>query len=111
MSVTKRLKVGGQQGSTKGVLSYMSQSNNNTDCLPEEDRFKYFDDATVLEVINLLFIGLSSYRVRERIPSTVSLVSLKCPFSRQDAPCPRSLELESMRTGGHPDHRSTLPVP
>ena len=26
-------------------------------------------------------------------------------------PCPRSLELESMRTGGHPDHRSTLPIP
>ena len=37
MSVTKRLKGGGPQGSTKGVLSYMSQSNNNTDCVPEDD--------------------------------------------------------------------------
>ena len=41
MSVTKRLKGGAAQGSTKGVLSYMSQSNNNTDCVPEEDRYKY----------------------------------------------------------------------
>ena len=71
MSVTKRLKGGGPQGSTKGVLSYMSQSNDNTDCVPEEDRFKYFDDATVLEVINLLNIGLCSYRVRESIPSHI----------------------------------------
>ena len=71
MSETKRLKGGGPQGSTKGVLSYMSQSNNNTDCVPEDDRFKYFDDATVLEVINLLNIGLSSYRVRDRIPSNI----------------------------------------
>ena len=62
MSVTKRLKCGGPQGST----SYMSQSNNNTDCVPEEDRDKYFDDATVLEVINLLNVGLSTYRVRIR---------------------------------------------
>ena len=40
-----------------------------------------------------------------------ALVPLKCNFPRQDAPRPRSLELESMRTGGHPDHRSTLSVP
>ena len=71
MSATKSLKGGGPQGSTKGVLSYMSQSNNNTDCVPEEDRYKYFDDATVLEVINLLNIGLCSYRIKESIPSNI----------------------------------------
>ena len=71
MSVTKRLKGGAAQGSTKGVLSYMSQSNNNTDCVPEEDRYKYFDDATVLEVINLLNVGLSSYRVKDSVPSHI----------------------------------------
>ena len=71
ISVTKRLKGGGPQGSTKGVLSYMSQSNNNTDCVPEDDRYKYFDDATVLEVVNLLNVGLSSYRVKESVPSNI----------------------------------------
>ena len=39
MYVTLRLKGGGPQGSTKGVLSYMSQSNDNTDCVPEDDRY------------------------------------------------------------------------
>ena len=38
MSVTKRLKGGGPQASTKGLLSYMSQSNNNADSVPLEDR-------------------------------------------------------------------------
>ena len=71
MSATKRLKGGGPQGSTKGVLSYMSQSNDNTDCVPEEDRFKYFDDATVLEVINLLNVGLCSLRVKDNVPSHI----------------------------------------
>ena len=73
MSVTKRMKGGGPQGSTKGVLSYMSMSNNNADCVPEEERFKYFDDATVLEIVNLLNIGMSSYRVRDTIPSHIPL--------------------------------------
>ena len=60
VSVTKRLKGGGPQGSTKGVLSYMSQSNNNADTVPLEDRFKYFDDLTVVEIVNLLNIGIST---------------------------------------------------
>ena len=69
ISVTKRLKGGGPQGSTKGVLSYMSQSNNNADTVPLEDRFKYFDDLTVVEIINLLNIGISTVRVRDTVPS------------------------------------------
>ena len=69
MSVTKRLKGGGPQGSTNGVLSYMSQSNNNADSVPLEDRYKYFDDLTVVEIINLLNIGISTARVRDTVPS------------------------------------------
>ena len=57
MSATKRLK--GSSRKHKG--SYMSQSNNNTDC----------HDATVLEVINLLNIGLSTYRFKDTIPSHI----------------------------------------
>ena len=63
------MKGGGPQGSTKGVLSYMSQSNNNADSVPLEDRYKYFDDLTVVEVINLLNIGLSTARVKDTVPS------------------------------------------
>ena len=71
ISVTKRLKGGGPQGSTKGVLSYMSQSNNNADSVPLEDRYKYFDDLTVVEIINLLNIGLCTARVRDTVPSDI----------------------------------------
>ena len=67
--MTKRLKGGGPQGSTKGVLSYMSQSNNNADTVPLEDRFKYFDDLTVVEIVNLLNIGISTVRDRDTVPS------------------------------------------
>ena len=47
----------------------MSQSNNNADSVPLEDRYKYFDDLTVVEIINLLNIGLSTARVRNTVPS------------------------------------------
>ena len=59
------------------IISLLSDSliisNNNSDCVPEDDRYKYFDDATVLEVVNLLNIGLSmsTYKVRDTIPSHI----------------------------------------
>ena len=71
MSVIRRLKGGGPQGSTKGVLSYMSQSNNNSDCVPLHERYKYFDDLTVLEFVNLLNIGLCSQNVKLSVPSNL----------------------------------------
>ena len=71
MSAVKSLKGGGPQGSTKGVLSYMSQSNNNADCVPVNERFKYFDDLTTLEIVYLLNIGLSSYNVRQNVPANI----------------------------------------
>ena len=71
MSVEKRLKGGGPQGSTKGLLSYISQSNNNSDCVPLNERFKYLDDLTVLEFVNLLSIGLSSQNVKLSVPSNM----------------------------------------
>ena len=51
----------------------MSQSNNNSDCVPLDERFKYFDDLTVLEFVNLLNIGLSSQNVRLSVPSNLPL--------------------------------------
>ena len=49
----------------------MSQSNNNSDCVPVHERFKYFDDLTVLEFVNLLSIGISSQNVKLRVPSNL----------------------------------------
>ena len=71
LSELKKLKGGGPQGSTWGVLSYMSQSNDNADMVPPEDRFKYFDDLTFLEIINLLNIGIATYNLKEHVPNNI----------------------------------------
>ena len=38
----------GFQGASLGNWEFISQTNNNADCVPEEDRFKYIDDLTIL---------------------------------------------------------------
>ena len=71
LSHLKKLKGGGPQGSTFGVLSYMSQSNDNADIVPMDDRYKYFDDLTILEIINLFNIGLATYNIRQHVPNNI----------------------------------------
>lgn len=41
----------GAQGATLGNWESLSQTNDNANCVPEEDRFKYVDDLSILEVI------------------------------------------------------------
>ena len=71
LSSEKQLPGGGAQGSTWGVLEYLSQSNNNADNVPESDRAKYMDDLTILEIINLANVGLASFNVKSQIPSNI----------------------------------------
>ena len=70
-SVPRTIKGGGPQGATLGILEYLSQSNNSADCVNQEDRFKFVDDLTILEIVNLLTIGLSSFNVREQVPTDI----------------------------------------
>ena len=70
-STPRKINGGGPQGGTLGILEYLSQSNNNADNVNIEDRFKFIDDLTILEVINLLSVGLSSYNVKAHVPSHV----------------------------------------
>ena len=42
-------------------MEYLRQSNNSADLVSEEDRFKFVDDLSVLEIVNLLKVGLTSY--------------------------------------------------
>jgi hypothetical protein len=39
--------------------------------VPVDDRFKFVDDLTTIEVINLLTIGLSSFYMKSQIPSDI----------------------------------------
>ena len=70
-SAPRKINGGEPQGATLGILEYLSQSNNNADCVNEEDRFKFIDDLTVLEIVNLLMVGISSYNIKNHVPSDV----------------------------------------
>ena len=70
-SVPRSINGGGPQGATLGILEYLSQSNNNADCVSPEDRFKFIDDLTVLEIVNLLTIGISSFNIKNQVPSDI----------------------------------------
>ena len=70
-SVPRTINGGGPQGATLGILEYLSQSNNNADCVSPEDRFKFIDDLTILEIINLLTIGISSFNIKSQVPSDI----------------------------------------
>ena len=70
-SAPKLIKGGGPQGATLGLLEYSSQSNHNADCVSLEDRFKFVDDLSVLEVINLVTVGIATHNVRLQVPSDV----------------------------------------
>ena len=65
------VKGGGPQGATLGILEYLAQSNDNSNCVNEEDRFKFIDDLTILEIVNLLTIGLTSYNMKQHVPADI----------------------------------------
>ena len=71
LSSSRELKGGGPQGSTFGIWEYLSQSNDNADCVDESERFKFVDDLTFLEVICLLNVGIATYNVRQHVPSDI----------------------------------------
>ena len=50
---------------------YLSQSNKNTDFLDPDEKFKFIDDLSILEIINLISIGLANYKFKEHVPSDI----------------------------------------
>ena len=66
-----KLPASAPQGSTIGILEYLSATNNNTDNVPVEDRFKYVDDASILEVVDLQNVGLASHNIKVQVSSEI----------------------------------------
>ena len=71
VSETRNQPGSGAQGANLGNQEFLSQTNNNADCVPAPDRFKFVDDLTTLEKINLLSVGLASHNTRLQVPSDV----------------------------------------
>ena len=71
MSEERDLIGGTAQGSIFGIWSYLTSSNENAACVPEDCNYKFVDDLTVLEKVNLLVIGLASYNAHASVPSHI----------------------------------------
>ena len=44
-------------------------TNNNANCIPEEDRCQFVDDLTFLNIVNLVNIGISSHDTKQQVPN------------------------------------------
>ena len=63
---------GGPQGTLIGGIEYLIQSNDNADIVPEEDRFKYIDDLSVLELVMMTGL-LKDYNFYEHVASDIGI--------------------------------------
>ena len=72
-SLPRKVNGGGPQGATLGLLEYLSQSNNSADMVSDSDRFKFIDDLSVLEIVNLLTVGLTSYNLKQQVPADITV--------------------------------------
>ena len=71
LSTVRKLNGSGPQGSTIGLLEYLAQSNDNADCVEPDLRFKFIDDLSILEIVNLISIGMSSFNLKNQIPNDI----------------------------------------
>ena len=75
---------GGPQGTLIGGIEYLVQSNDNADIVPPEDRFKYIDDLSVLQLIFLSGI-LVEYNFHEHVASDIGIDQKFLPPSSYDS--------------------------
>ena len=73
LSKPRKLPGSGTMGSSLGMWEFLSQTNNNADCVPVEDRYKFVDDLTVIEIINILNIGISSFNFKTQVPNDTTI--------------------------------------
>ena len=67
----RRINGGGPQRATLGILEYLSQTTNSADSVGPDERYKFIDDLTILEIVNLLTIGISSYNIKHHVPNDI----------------------------------------
>ena len=60
-------------------MEYLSQNNDCANFLSQEDRYKFIDDLSILELINLVSIGISSYNCKQQVPSDIQASNMYIP--------------------------------
>ena len=76
----RKMPGGGPQGATFGNLEYLAQSNENANCVEPESRFKFVDDLSTLEKINLILVGMTSFYAKMQVPSDIHQNNLFIPW-------------------------------
>ena len=56
-----------------GEISYTSQTNNNADCISPDLRYKWIDDLSLIEIINIVSVGMSSYDFAQHVASDIGI--------------------------------------
>ena len=84
MSEFMSLVGGGPQGTLVGGLEYLVQSNDNADIVRPEDRFKYIDDLSLLQLV-LLSGLLTDYNFYQHVASDVGIDQKYLPASNYTA--------------------------
>ena len=56
-----------------GILEYLSQNNSCASFLADDERYKFIDDLSILEIIHLLSIGFASFNVKQQVPSDIAV--------------------------------------
>ena len=59
------------QGAYLGNLGYLAQFDENANIVEKNSRFKFVDDQTTLENLNLLLVGMASHNIRNQIPNDI----------------------------------------
>ena len=70
-SEVHRINGGGPHGATISILEYLAQSNKSSECVSKESRFRFIDDLSILETINLLTVGLTCLNIKRQVPSDI----------------------------------------
>ena len=73
LSKERALPGGRPQGGTLGIEEYLSQSNGNTDFLDQDEKYKFIDDLSILEILNLISIAMSSYNFHKHVASDIAV--------------------------------------
>ena len=62
-----------------GILEYLSQKNHNTDFIDLEDKFKFIDDLSFIEIIHLISIGLCDYDFQTHVAADIASENMFLP--------------------------------
>ena len=73
MSSPRDLPGGGPQGSTFGLLEYDVNSDSNANHVETKMKYKFVDDLSILDKINLVIAALCSYYYKNHVPSDIGV--------------------------------------